>query len=73
MTIAIYEEDNEMIKEILLSETCPLEEEKKDIPDEEKEPYNGLILRRMDEYEILKYAEYGRDYELNREVWQYEF
>lgn len=62
-----------MIKEILLSETCPLEEEKKDIPDEEKEPYNGLILRRMDEYEILKYAEYGRDYELNREVWQYEF
>lgn len=73
LTIAIYEEDNEMIKEILLSETCPLEEEKKDIPDEEKEPYNGLILRRMDEYEILKYAEYGRDYELNREVWQYEF
>lgn len=73
LTIAIYEEDNEMIKEILLSEICPLEEEKKDIPDEEKEPYKGLILRRMDEYEILKYAEYGRDYELNREVWQYEF
>lgn len=31
--------------------------------------YSGLELRRMDEYEILKYGDFERDYDITRGVW----
>ena len=31
--------------------------------------YTGLELRRMDEYEILRYGEYERDEDMGRGVW----
>lgn len=33
----------------------------------EGEVYDGLILRRMDEYEILKFGDFERDYDIERD------
>ncbi len=57
LIIAVWEKDNETIISTLGEETLS----------EEGEYYQGLELRRMDEYEILTMGDYKRDYDIERE------
>lgn len=61
LIIAVYEEDDETIKKVLLDETA----NSKGIT----EGYGGYEDRRADEYQILKIGDYQRDNIDNLEVW----
>lgn len=59
LILAVLEDDDEKIKGILREEVC----------NTYGVYYTGLELRRMDEYEILRYGEYERDEDMGRGVW----
>lgn len=57
LIVAVTEGDDERIREVLMEETYNLDGVK----------YDGLIKRRMDEYEILKFGDYERDEDIDRD------
>lgn len=60
LIVAIAENDDERIRSVLMEEIYNLDGEKLD----------GLVLRRMDEYEMLRFGDYERDYDIERDYTQ---
>ena len=62
LIVAIAENDDERIRSVLMEEIYNL--------DLDGEKLDGLVLRRMDEYEMLRFGDYERDYDIERDYTQ---